>query len=231
MTRSPTRLVWLAWAGIGAFLVVALMRPIATLPGDETWLRRFDTLEIAPGRVFSQTFTMNRNGLTAVEFSIAPLGPPARDISVTLLDITVRGQPLVVYADAIKVAALGDRQSFRAEFPPIADSEFRTYELDVSGTDGRSGYALVAAKGDGYAQGTMYFNDRARWADLIFQTYVSPPVRSIWTTLWQRHASPGRASGKLILALLGLNWIAAGFLLRALLGVGAATLQSTSRPV
>ena len=206
------------------------MRPIATLPGEGTWLRRFQTLEIAPGRVLSQTFTMNRDGLTAVEFSIAPLGPPARDISVTLLDLTPPGQPLVVYADAIRVAALGDRRSFRAEFPPIADSASRIYELDISGTDGRSGYALVAAKGDGYAQGTMYFNDRARWADLIFQTYVSPPVPSTLMTLWTRHGGPGRASGRLVLALLGLTWIAAGFLLQASLALGAIAPPRPSRP-
>ena len=227
---SPSRLAWLAWAGLGIVLVYSLTLPIATLPGNGAWLRRFETPEIVPGRVLDQTFTMNRDGLTAIEFALVPVGPPARDISLTLLDVTVAGAERVVAADAIRVHALGDRQSFGFAFDPIAGSRFHTYQLEVSGTDGPSGYALVATKGDRYAGGTMGVNDRARWGDLVFQTFVSPPVGSTWTTLWTRRGESGRASGKLILALLGLNWVAVGFLLRAAIGLAVAGRVPAAAP-
>jgi len=219
---SPSRLAGLAWAGLGVVLAHSLTLPVVTLPGNAAWLRRFETPEIVPGRVLGQTFTMNRDGLTAIEFALVPVGPPSRDIDLTLLDVTDARNARAVRTTTIKVPALGDRRSFRFEFVPIADSRFRTYQFEVSGTDGRSGYALVAARGDAYAEGTLGFNGRARWADLIFQTDVSPPVASIWTTLWTRRGEPGRASGKLILALLGLNWVVVGFLLRASIGLAVA---------
>jgi len=213
--QSPSRLVWLVWAGLSIVFAYSLTLPVATLPGNRPWLRRFDTPEIAEGRVFSQTFTMDRDGLTAIEFNFDPVGPPSRDFTVTLLDVTIPRSSRIVSTQTIRVHALGDRRSFRFEFPPIPDSRFHSYEFDVSGGDGRSGYALVAARGDGYTGGTLGVDGRARWSDLIFQTDVSPPVASTWTTLWTRRGGSGRASGKLILALLGLNWIAVGFLLRA----------------
>jgi len=228
---SPSGLAWLAWAGCGIVLVYSLTLPVATLPGNAAWLRRFETPEIVPGRVLNQTFTMNRDGLTAIEFALVPVGPPSRDVRLALLDVTYAGNARAVRTSTIKAPALGDRRSFRFEFVPIADSRFHTYQLEVSGTDGPSGYALVATKGDRYAEGTMGVNGRARWADLVFQTFVSPPVGSTWKTLWTRQAEPGRASGRLILALLGLNWVAMGLLLREFLQLGAAAApQRPSQP-
>ena len=76
---------------------------------------------------------MDRDGLTAIEFSIDPVGPPSSDITTSLVDVTVAGKARVVETSTIKVHALGDRRSFRFEFPPITDSRFRTYEFDVTG--------------------------------------------------------------------------------------------------
>ena len=75
--QSPSRLVWLVWAGLSIVFAYSLTLPVATLPGNRPWLRRFDTPEIAEGRVFSQTFTMDRDGLTAIEFNFDPVGPPS----------------------------------------------------------------------------------------------------------------------------------------------------------
>src|SRR5439155_7857758 len=133
LALSPSRLAWLAWAGLSVVFAYSLTLPVATLPGNGVWLRRFDTPEIVDGRVFSQTFTMDRDGLTAIEFSIDPVGPPSSDITATLLDVTVAGKARVVETSTIKVHALGDRRSFRFEFPPIAGSRFRAYEFDVTG--------------------------------------------------------------------------------------------------
>ncbi|HEY3158674.1 MAG TPA: hypothetical protein VGJ78_06910 [Vicinamibacterales bacterium] len=183
-----------------------------TLPGNGARLRRFQT-EITRDRVFDQTFVSNQDGLNAIEFSVAPLeATRSGDIRFRLSDVTDKNNPRVMRTGEVRAGALiGDRLRFA--FEPITDSSSHTYAFEVAATE-RSGLALVATKGDAYAAGTLMVNERPRWADLMFQTSTSPPVGSPWATFWgtDDQAAPKRVTA--ILGLLGLNWLAVGFLLQ-----------------
>jgi len=203
---------WVGWSALGIVLAYSLTLPFVTLPGNGARLRRFQT-EITRDHVFDQTFVMNQDGLNSIAFSVAPLDDTrSGDIRFRLSDVTDKNNPRLMRTGEVRAGApTGD--TLRFAFEPITNSSSHTYAFEVAATE-RSGLALVATKGDAYAAGTLWVDERPRWADLVFQTSTSPPVGSPWATFSgaDDQAAPKRLPA--ILGLLGLNWLAVGILLQ-----------------
>ena len=227
LTLSPSRLAWIAWGVVGVVLACSLALPAATFPGEQPWVRRFQTPEIGSGSALGQTFVMTRDGLNAVEFHPASTGrSPSGRIRIALIDVTERSPSKVVRTGFVDAAALAGRSWYRFEFAPVADSRNHQYRFELSGTANKSGFALLAAKGEGYPDGTLTFNGYTRFGDLAFQAVA--PTSSMLRTLWNGHTDSG-ASGKLVLVLLIASWIAMAGLFRALLSI-PADLDTAARP-
>lgn len=217
-----SRLAWLAWAAVGMVFVSSLALPTPTLPGNHSWLRRFQTPELSYGITLAQTFRMNRDWLRAVEFYPAANGLPlSGNVGLALIDTTVTDAATAVVRGAtVRAADLVRGSSYRFEFRPIADSTSRTYRFEVTATDSSSGVVLWATKGDPYEAGTLLANGRSRWADLTFEA-VGPTSR-VGRALWTKLApESGWRSGRVVLALFAVSWIALGALFRALLSLPA----------
>jgi hypothetical protein len=198
-------------------LAYSLTLPASLLPGNHSWLRRFETPEIADGRTVGQEFTMRRDGLDAIEFIPASNSlSPSGNIHVALIDITSPGNSQVLRTGTLRAAELVRGTYYRFAFPPIVDSRNRKYLFELAAQDVSSGITLRATKGDPYPDGTLTFNGRGRWADLMFQ--ASAPTESIWRTLWAGGTQSG-VSGKLILTLLVVNWLALGVLFHSLVSL------------
>ena len=96
------------------------------------------------------------------------------------------------------------------------------YRLDLFSSEKSpsKGVAVWATKGERYRGGTMLINDRLRWADLAFKTFV-PSGRSSWRRLMEM---PAPESGRflrahVVIAGLAAYWAVFGVVLRALSGM------------
>ena len=192
--------------------------PVPRLPGNSGWLRRFRTPEITPAWTLAQDFTMSDTGLNGIDFEAVQVGPPSGQILLRLLPLSDTGEASTAEERAVSAAEVAGRPDFQWAFIPLEKSQFERYRFEVTATD-NSGLALLATRGDGYPGGSLAANGRSRWADLLFQTSSSVPVSSVFEALWVGRVGPGRASGRLILALLFINLIAMGFLFRAVLSI------------
>lgn len=210
---TASRAAWIAWIAAGVVFGVSLTQPAATFPANRWWLRAFSTPEIGSGRMVGQEFVMSRDGLNAIEFHPVPVDSLRGRLEVRLVDLTEGATSRVVRTGTFDVADLVRRESYRFEFEPIADSKNRKYRFELTADDGMSGIALRATKGDPYPRGTLTFNGTSRWADLRFR--ATAPTTSIWQALWTGPIQSG-TSGRIVLALLVINWMAAGVLLRVL---------------
>ena len=204
------------WWAVGLCGVAALALPQTFLPSNHAGLRRFVTPELAPDTVVAQTFVMPADDVSGVTLMPVAIGPVSGYVRFELHDVTDGDQ--FVRVREVPAAALVSTSSYTLEFAPLDDSEGRRYRLDVMGlrSDPPRGVALVATKGVGYADGTLLFNERERWADLVFHT-LAPAGRSSWTRLTSVPAGPwGVSRGYVILATLASYWILLGLILRML---------------
>jgi hypothetical protein len=217
-----TRVAWGAWAALGVVLAATLLRPAALLPGNGSWLRRFQTPEIDAGTTIAQEFVMHRSGLYAVDvyptLDGAQPGPSA--LRLTLVDITEGSRGGVVRTGMFPVDEAVRTSRLRFAFAPIGDSRNRKYRLEASAVSAPTHIRLRATRGDWYRDGTLIVNGRARFGDLLFQ--ASAPTSSIWRTLVDGRNSAGPAAGRRVLLLLVVIWIVLGGLLRPLLSLAGA---------
>jgi hypothetical protein len=212
------------WAGIGWWtvpLVYALLlaAPSVTLPGDDLGIRRFQTPQPTADVPLGQTFTMTGDGLDAIEVFPTAVGKQVSgSVLFVLYDDTDGIRLTHVRSADVRVEDLIKAPSYRFEFPPILDSEGRSYRLGLvpSAIAPAEGVAFWATKGERYATGSLRINNRDRWADLGFRAYA--PAPSIWRlfmTLWDER--PVRAyilSGSLIAV-----WLLLGLVIRELAGM------------
>ena len=213
---TASRLALIAWVGVGVTLIWSLAQP--GTPGNGSWLRRFDTPEITRTYTFAQRFRMNRDGLEAIEFR------PTRaeflasgEIRFALVDITREDEGTVIRTGSVPWTELARRSSYRFEFAPVLDSRHKAYRFEIAATAERSGVALVATRAvERYPEGALTVNGKNRWAALLFQTYASNA--SIVSTLWTGRTESG-VPGRLVLALLALNWLLLGVIVRVLAGM------------
>ncbi len=161
---------------------------------------------------------MSESGLNGIDFDAVQVGPPSGQILLRLLTLSDTGEAATAGERAVPAGEVAGRPAFQWAFIPLENSQFERYRFEVTATD-NSGLALLATRGDRYPGGSLTANGRSRWADLLFQTSSSVPVSSVFEALWVKRAGPGRASGRLILTLLAVNWIAMGFLFRAVLSI------------
>ncbi len=220
--------IW-AWLIVGVGFVIALTVPTVWLPSDELGLRRFQ-LEIDAAVTISQTFNMPADDFHAIELFPASMGERVSgDLRFDLYDVT--GRVGLVHRADVPAADVLRTAAYRLEFPPIRGSADQRYRLDVLASPSRpaEGVALWATKGRRYSGGTMFFNDRERWADLAFTTFA-PAGRSIWRRLMDASAAqPGLSLAHVVIGALAAYWMALGVVLRALWGFSSsATSARTS---
>lgn len=223
-----SRLAWLAWAAVGMVFVSSLVLPTPTLPGNNAWLRRFNTPELSYALTLAQSFKMTTDGLQGVEFHPEPNGlPPSGDLRLSLFDVTNEGTSILVRLATVRAADVVREPSYRFAFAPIADSTTRTYRFEVTATDSSSGVVLRANRGNAYANGTLSANGSERWADLAFR--ASAPTTSVWYALWtSRGVGSQLPSGKLVIALLAAVWLLLGALFRLLVHVPWTAVTQSS---
>ncbi|MGE0444254.1 MAG: hypothetical protein AB7P99_03435 [Vicinamibacterales bacterium] len=211
-----------AWLALGALLALTLVREIPPPTGDRLGLRRFVTPEITgcdPDKRFgctfaSQSFVMNADGLRAVEFMpVAVAASPRGRLTLRLVDLAALQ---VIRSQEVAAAELAAAGVFRFAFEPVADSRDGRYRFDIVATDDARGIAVRATRGEGYAAGSMLWNDRPRWADLAFNADAGS--RPAWRALWSYRKAPGAwSNGALALTALAGAWA----LLLAVLGTTA----------
>lgn len=207
------------WCLVPVVFVLMLAAPSVRPPGDGLGIRRFQTPSLVPDLRLGQTFTMDSNGLHAIDFRPAAVSDNVSgNVRVSLYDVTLeRGPRPLVRSAEISAADLVNGPSYRFEFPPILDSQYRKYRLELSSeTSPAEGVALWATKGERYEEGAMRINDADRWADLAFQTHA--PAPSIWRLLMTlRQTNPVRAY--VVVAALAATWLLLGVALRGLVGM------------
>jgi hypothetical protein len=210
------------WLALGIVGIVALAMPRAWLPGDDPGLRRFVPPEVTGDATMSQTFVMTADGFHAVEVVPIATGRVSGSLRFDLSDITDGVRP--IHSVSVPAATLVDRGAYRMDFSAIEDSGGQTYRLDIS-ADGNAparGVAFVATKGVRYRGGTLWFNDRERWADLAFRTFA-PDARSSGTLLT---AGSAGVTGFIVLGLLIAYWLLFGLALQALFRAYALSAPS-----
>ena len=224
--RHPARLRVSAPRRPGAIVVVAAWALLAAISawtlaappdhaGDRLGWRRFATPAVAPDLSLAQTFQMTLPNLNAIDLRATAVGPVGGRIRLELIDFDREGgsAPSVIRTAEIDAKDLVQRELYRFQFDPIAESQRHVFRLDISSSSNApsQGVAFWATRGERYGAGTLVANDRERWADLAFQTHT--PARSTLTALFDRRDVPF-ASGVIALAGLLVSWLALGVILR-----------------
>jgi hypothetical protein len=200
------------WVVIGVASLAMLAVPTVALPSDSRGLlRRFVTPEIVPDLRISQTFQMTGRGLRAVEFQPTAIGPVSGVVRIELHDVTAHDDTLLQAVD-VRAADLVRTQRYQFDFPPIANSSARTYQLDLTSPESSPahGIAVWATKGTRYSGGTMLIDGEPRWADLAFR--AEAPAPSTWDLLRRTDA----LTRDVVFAAGGVAWLALGLVVRAL---------------
>jgi hypothetical protein len=216
--RTIVRVVprWaVAWVIIGIGVIAALAVSPVTPPADRRGLRSF-LIVIDPSTTVSQTFVMNADQFYGIEVSATGTTvTPSGDVQFDLYDVT---DHRVVRSVSVPAAEVVGRKVYRFEFPPIArESREHFYRLNalVSPSQPAHGVAFRATKGDGYAGGALFINDRERWADLTFAT-LARGGRSPWRRLLDASAAqPRRYLAQIVITALLAYWVALGIVLRS----------------
>ena len=217
--------VWVrAWMILGVGFAAALTLPAVWLPSDESWLRRFP-IQIDAEVTVSQTFIMTADEFYAIEVSAMPVNQAVSgDVEFALYDVTDGGR--LARRANVPAADVVSKPLYRFEFAPVPkESRDQIYRLDVRASPSHpaQGVALWATKGEGYDGGSLFINERERWADLTFATFARGG-RSPWRRLMD--ASSARLGAYfapvVVVALMGY-WLALGVVLRAWLRWSAAS--------
>ena len=208
---------------IGVGLIAALTLPAVWLPSDQSWLRRFP-IEIDAGVTISQTFVITADEFYAVEVSAMPVNEAVSgDVEFSLYDVTDGGR-LARRAD-VPAADVVRESLYRFEFAPVPkESTDQAYRLDVRASPSHpaQGVAFWATKGEGYGGGSLFINERERWADLTFVTFARG-ARSAWRRLMDASSARlGAHFAKVVVVALIGYWLALGLVLRAWLRWSAA---------
>ena len=218
--RWPARWAGIAWCTVPVVYALLLTAPSVTLPGDDLGLRRFQTPLLAPDLWLGQTFTMTTDGLYAIEVFATRIGARVSgDVRFELYDVTQDGElPPPRRLAVVGAADLVKGPSYRFEFPPILDSQDRSYLLNIvsSAMTPAEGLAFWATKGERYTGGSLRINDQDRWADMAFRAYA--PAPAIWRLLVTlRATNPVR--GDIAIAAFVAIWLLMGLVLRGMAAI------------
>ena len=201
-------------AGVAAGLQLPLALAAAVLgspraAGDDVGLRRFRTPEITPSYRLAQRFTMNADGLSAIEIYPSRDGDPDGTIRLELR--SVDGPRPVARTAEVRAADVAAAPSYTFQFMPIAESRDRSWVLEIASSPSAPsrGVSLWATRGARLGGAALFINGRERWADLAFRTQSTQPPPPVV-------ALPAFGDGRVQLTLLGLfaSWIAFALIVR-----------------
>ncbi len=130
---------------------------------------------IVPGGRFGQTFIANRANLAAVEIEVATYG---KRIPSGFVKIHLRHSPEEnddIAMATIPAYNLTDNGFARLTFPPIADSNGKSYYVFLEAEALPKGYPITVwtsrGKGDVYPQGQFFLDGRPTAYDTSFQAF------------------------------------------------------------
>lgn len=150
-----------------AFVSIGTPRTAGRLPS-------FQTGELTPGMVVSQTFRIGANGLAEITVYPVASGPATTGRIYMALRRAIRRGDLtatvLVREQAVDASHLAGDRSWTFAFAPIVDSYEDVFQLDLVPQMGSGGVRLLAHRGDAYPEGTMLVAGRAVPADLRFET-------------------------------------------------------------
>lgn len=180
---------WLSRATWWLLPILGLVIVLLAAYGEVT-VRRFErangiTGELLAGKSAGQTFVARYSDLSGVELQLGTYGPeagPARASLVLHLKEKPGSARDLATARLPAGAPLDLNPWYLFAFPPIHDSQDRTFYIEVESPDGARARALTlywwqpdpAHGGDPYAFGTAYLDGRPRPGDLAFGLRYAP---------------------------------------------------------
>ena len=195
--KSPRR-AWqhtVAWWLVPAICIAILLW---TSVGATTE-RHFDHAngvagELMPGYSVGQSFVARYPNLSGVEIEIGTyreVPGPSKASLVLHLRSTRGSSPELATAHIAAGQELGVNPSYLFSFPPIPDSQDRTFYLEVESPDGKRGEALTlfwfkqipGVGGDSYQPGSALVNRGPYNADLAFGLRYSPSPLAAWAQM------------------------------------------------
>jgi hypothetical protein len=217
LQKSPRRVWYLtfAWWLVPAICIAILLW---TNVGATTE-RHFDHVngvagELMPGYSVGQSFIARYPNLSGVEIEIGTyreVPGPSKASLVLHLRSTRGSSPELATAHIAAGQELGVNPSYLFSFPPIPDSQDKTFYLEVESPDGEHGEALTVfwfkqlpgVGSDSYQPGSALVNRGPYNADLAFGLRYSPSPLAAWAQM-ARAASVNLPLGVMISLVLVL---------------------------
>lgn len=231
------RLDWTGKAAAGAMLVCAAVETHSLMDRSRgeprnLGIRRYVLGEIYEGYRVEERFWAKADGLSSVTIYPRPAAPaPTGNVMISLYDVTDDRAPLAVRQVSVPTAELAGADSFTLRFPPQR-SVYREYVLEVSVVDGSDGQGigLLATRGDGYRDGSLFVNGRRRFGDLAFETTVDDATSNFGSIASQLAAGGIPAPRVMLFFVLIAKYAALFVIIRAFARSADATALEAQPP-
>lgn|GEM_PF-2196665 len=212
--RGSTFLWWLVPV---AAIVLVLLSSYVTLSARRYPAANAVVGEMLAGQTVGQTFVSRYPNLSGVELQIGTYregSGPAKASLVLHLRAAPTPGPDLATARLASGQALGENPWYLFSFPPIPDSQDRTFYIEVESPDGQPGSALTlfqwkpVAQSDPYPQGTAYSNGKPQRGDLAFGLRYSSSPLDAWAQMGRAASVNFPPVMMLLLGLAGLAGVA-----------------------
>lgn len=169
-------LILLAAAAVLAVgLLTAHPRSVREI-AQERWTHA--TAPLGPDHLVSQTMTVQRSGLNAIEVMAARYRPDEQlpaDAEFTLFLERVDRPASATITVTLPIAHVRNNQRLRFSFPPQLDSAGGLYRLTLQ-SDRDHGVGVWASSHEGLAGGRLYVHGAPEQGDLVMSTFHAYPL-------------------------------------------------------
>ncbi|MEO6458777.1 MAG: hypothetical protein ABIO92_10990, partial [Chloroflexia bacterium] len=180
------------------------------------------------GTSVGQSFVARYENLSGVEVLIGTYGRGASPSKATLV-MHLRSSPSpgldMATVTLPPQQAIGENPWYTFKFPPIADSQDKTFYIEVESPDGRADNGLTlywwesnpGLPTDPYPQGTAYRNGTPQGGDLAFGLNYAPSPIKAWAQMGRAASANVPPAFILILLLMVVLLVYIAYRLQALL--------------
>lgn len=200
--RDPIRTAKMVIVVAAALIILLeiwiVCRPVNGLPRTPLRADSFLIHGLDEGHRISQTMRVASGGFDQIVLRASPFGEIHRGYVVLELYEseagTITGEQRFLYRNIVPVSVFISDQVFSFRFPEIKESAGHWYRLDVWMADRnvRSGVGLWATNGRWSEGGSMFINDQAAYAELVFEAQATRRATSL-LALWHHFSEVGLA--------------------------------------
>jgi hypothetical protein len=229
---------------IGAALIAATVTTLATeaylVVADRTVIgarvsrtdQSFLVDGLGQGHRLGQTFVMREDGLDGIRLNAVAQGETDEgEIALALYELpresaTAGDAERLVFQDRVAVDTATRGPTFLFAFPPVAESDGRSYRVDIWMPEPRpaAGIGLWATEGRSSENGSLFINGLSGYAELVFDAQATRAT--VWSRLQHRFGGAGLT---LLLALAAVAHAALFVGLRAIVAGGLAHSPNRER--